>query len=193
MGIDKPAGIGIFPLYLRDPVIFLKIIPEKSPAHLHAEIRISGRISSSALPRSSGSTGSFKVTEIRKTWLTFSFAITGKIFCRVVQPSPPVFPSVLSHDIPPLMLLSLCCAGSHPSVLRPEIIPHAPFRMYIFRITRTRLDLLAQTSHVNIHGTHIADSEALLPQQKTEGSLWNRLCLDCRPGAPEGQIPSRSD
>ena len=38
MRINKPAWIGVFPLYLRDPVIFLKIIPEKSPAHLHTEI-----------------------------------------------------------------------------------------------------------------------------------------------------------
>ena len=38
MRINEPAGIGILPLYLRDPVVFLKIIPEKPPAQLHPEI-----------------------------------------------------------------------------------------------------------------------------------------------------------
>ena len=43
--------------------------------------------------------------------------------------------------------------------------------MYIFRITRTRLDLLTQTSHVNIHGTHIAGFRSLVAPDKRQKAL----------------------
>ena len=69
------------------------------------------------------------------------------------------------------MLLFLCCAGSHLSVLCPEIIAHTPLGMYVFRVTWTRLDFLTQTSYVNIHGTYISRFRSLVAPHKRQKAL----------------------
>lgn len=173
MRIDKTAWIRILTLYLRDPVIFLKIIPEKSPAQLHPEI---ADLRQDFLQRP---TKEFRIYRFFQScgnpkYLTYIFICDHREYLGcIVQPSPPVLPSALSHDAPPLIpqftflkpqhFCLMPGSNSRPPILCVHILDRSgSARSFHEGVLRGRPPV--RTS---------PDSDALLPQTKV-----SRLSLE---------------